>query len=237
VTEPTGRRRRGAIRLLLAGLALAWQQVVAGGGERIVLVGQEALSAAQLGLTATGEPPSHALHLTAVVLEQTGWTRREVLAAVTEVAALLAPCRVGLTGVELLRVRAPARFHDFHTPAARDLARQLQPGKPTLYFVRDTRQQPAFDAEAIGRGNSRTRPELADSVWVTRAAPDVGIVLAHELVHVLADSGAHVAAPGNLMEDRSAPGNRALTAAQCAQLRTVGTRHGLLQPAAPDRGR
>jgi hypothetical protein len=223
--------------MLLAGLTLAWQQAVAGGGERIALVEQETLTAAQLGLSATGEPPSHTLHLTAVVLEGTGWMRREVLAAVVEVAALLAPCRVGLTGVELLRVGAPERFHDFHTPTARLLARQLQPGKPTLYFVRDTRQQPAFDAEAIGRGNSRTRPELADSVWVTRAAPDVGIVLAHELVHVLSDSGEHVAAPGNLMEDRSAPGNRALTAAQCAQLRTVGTRHGLLQAVGPDRGR
>lgn len=98
-----------------------------------------------------------------------------------------------------------------------------------MYFVTDTRQRPGFDAEAIGRGNSSTRPELADSVWVTRAARDVDIALAHELVHVLANSGAHVELSGNLMRDETTPHNTRLTAAQCEQLREVGTEHGLLR--------
>lgn len=202
--------------------------------EEIALVGEERLTGTELGQPAgnSGERASHTLHLTLVVLEATGWSRDEVVAAIVEVAGLLTQCGIGLAGADLLRVSTPERFHDFHTPAARELARRLAPGRPTLYFVRDTRQQPAFDAEAIGRGNSRTRPELADSVWVTRAAPDVGIVLAHELVHVLANSGEHVDLPGNLMRNASAPANRTLTAAQCARLRTVGMRHGLLHPAA-----
>lgn len=118
------------------------------------------------------------------------------------------------------------------TLVSRELARTLQPAKPAVYFVTDTRQQPAFDAEAIGRSNSRTRPELADSVWVTRATRDLGIALAHELVHVLSDSGGHVEEPGNLMQEDTAPGNTRLSSAQCAQLREVGARNGLLRAVA-----
>ena len=84
--------------------------------------------------------------------------------------------------------------------------------------------------QAIGRGNSRNRSEMADSVWVTRAAPDLPIVLAHELAHVLANSGTHVDLPGNLMRDASDPANTRLTAEQCAELIERGTAHGLLRP-------
>ena len=44
---------------------------------------------------------------------------------------------------------------------ARELARTLRHQAPAVYFVDDTRQDPAFDAEAIGRGNSRMRDETA----------------------------------------------------------------------------
>ena len=131
---------------------------------------------------------------------------------------------------ELVRIGAPARFLDFHTPTARELARALPLGKPTVYFVAGTLQRPAFDAEAIGRGNSSTRPELRDTVWVTQGARDLGIVLAHELAHVLMDSGEHVSEPGNLMSDETAPGNTRLSEAQCARLRETGAANGLLGP-------
>ncbi len=88
---------------------------------------------------------------------------------------------------------------------------------------------PAFDAEAIGRGNSRTRPELTDSVWVARGARDLGIVVAHELAHVLMDSGVHDNTPENLMAASTTPQNTQLTAAQCARLTATGQRHGLLR--------
>lgn len=183
-------------------------------------------------LRAHYEPPAastHELKLTLVYFSWGSWQRDEILKATGAMAGLLGQCSVRLAQVELVRVDAPQQYHYFHTPVSRQLARVLQPGKPTVYFVADTRQQPAFDAEAVGRGNSRTRPELADSVWVTRVTPELGIALAHELVHVLMDSGEHVAEKDNLMREDTAPGNTRLSAAQCARLRDVGARNGLLR--------
>ena len=129
-----------------------------------------------------------------------------------------------------MRLEAPARYRVFDTPTSRELARELALSKPTIYFVAGTRQQPAFDAEAIGRGNSATRPELKDTVWVARGARDLDIVLAHELAHVLMDSGAHSGEPANLMREDTAPDNTRLNQAQCTRLRETATANGLLQP-------
>ncbi len=174
--------------------------------------------------------PTHSLSLTLAYQEGGGWAEETIHGAVRQSAQILAQCGVALSKVELVRIEAPTRFHDFYTPISRELARLLPLPKPTIYFVADTRQRPAFDAEAIGRGNSRSRPELTDTVWITRAAADLGIVLTHELAHVLMDSGEHVDEPGNLMSDETAPGNTQLSEAQCTRLREAGTANGLLSP-------
>lgn len=195
----------------------------------IKVVERQTLSAAQVYRTDSApRNAAHQLTLT-VVYFIGGWPRNAVVRAVGAAAKLLEQCGVGLRQVELVRVEAPPRYHYFDTPASRRLARTLQLSRPTVYFVTDTRQQPGFDAEAIGRGNSATRPELVDSVWVTRGTRDVGIALAHELVHVLANSGAHVDLTDNLMRDETSTDNIELTPAQCEQLRTVGAKNGLLQ--------
>jgi len=118
---------------------------------------------------------------------------------------------------------------DFSTPAARELARAYPVPRPAVYLVRDTKSRPAFDAEAIGRGNSGTRPEIADTVWMTAASRDPGVALAHELAHVLMDSGEHSDEEGNLMRDETSRRNRRLSAAQCARLRDTGKANGLLR--------
>ncbi len=171
---------------------------------------------------------AHQLTLTLVYFTAGDWPRDAVVAAAVDAAQILGQCGVRLRQVELVRVDAPERYHYLDTPVSRQLARTLRLAKPTVYFVTDTRQEPAFDAEAIGRANSATRPELANSVWVTRATRDVAIALAHELVHVLMDSGEHADLPGNLMRERTAPQNTRLTDAQCARLRSMGAKNGLL---------
>lgn len=159
-----------------------------------------------------------------------GWDDAGVTAALHIAANLLSQCGIRITAADLLRVTVPDSHRYFDTPRSRELARALALTKPTLYFTAGTRQTPAFDAEAIGRGNSRSRPELTDTVWIARGARDLGLVIAHELAHVLMDSGAHDNTPGNLMAENTAPQNTQLNAAQCAQMRNTGTRNGLLRP-------
>jgi hypothetical protein len=154
----------------------------------------------------------------------------EVTSALRTAAKLLTQCEIRITGAELLQITVPDSHRYFDTPRSRELARALALPKPTLYFTAGTRQVPAFDAEAIGRGNSRSRPELADTVWIARGARDLGQVIAHELAHVLMDSGAHDNSAGNLMAEDTSPQQTQLTAAQCAQMRSTGTRNGLLRP-------
>lgn len=169
----------------------------------------------------------HALTLT--LADIGGWDARAIEAGVAAAANILAQCGVRIAGAELLRLRVPDSHRDFDTPRSRELAQALKLRRPTVYFAAGTRQVPAFDAEAIGRGNSRTRPELADSVWIARGARDLGIVIAHELAHVLMDSGEHDNTPGNLMAEETTPHNTRLSAAQCARITETGTRNGLLQ--------
>ncbi|MGH8765509.1 MAG: hypothetical protein ACRET8_07310, partial [Burkholderiales bacterium] len=152
-----------------------------------------------------------ALVLTLVYFPGGGWQEADARAAAAQAARILAQCDIAPVTIELLRADVDARFRVFSTPVSRELARTLRPRPPAVYFVDGTRQNPRYDAEAIGRGNSRSRPELADSVWIVRDARDPGIALAHELAHVLMDSGEHSDEPGNLMRDETAPQNRRLT--------------------------
>ena len=204
--------------LLLAGGALAQTG--------IALVDRQDLSGAALGPPAAA---SHRLQLTVVNIEGSGWTLERALGALREAAAILGQCGVAVSGAQWLSLSAPSRYLDFSTPVARELARLHPVRRPAIYLVRDTRSRPAFDAEAIGRGNSRSRPELADTVWITVATRDAGMVLAHELAHVLMDSGEHSDAPENLMREETGPGSTVLTSEQCARLREAGTGNGLLQ--------
>lgn len=217
-----GSLRRTLLLLLFPAFAApAW------GGNSISVLERRALALERSTASAS-------LHLDlALAYFAGGWTPDVIEAAVRESARILAQCDVTVASAELVLIAAPARYRDFHTPDSRELARTLQLPKPTIYFVAGTRQQPAFDAEAIGRGNSGTRPELRDTVWVMRGARDLEIVLAHELAHVLMDSGEHSQAPGNLMREDTAPGNNRLSGAQCARLRETATANELLRPVAP----
>ena len=170
------------------------------------------------------------LRLTLVHFPSGLWQEREITEAAAQATAILGQCGILPGGIEIVRADVEARFRAFHTPTSRELARRLQPKTPAIYFVDLTRQQPAFEAEAIGRGNSRRRPELQDTVWVVHGARDLPVALAHELSHVLMDSGEHVQIEGNLMREETLPGSIQLTAAQCSTMRSKGAANGLLQP-------
>jgi hypothetical protein len=152
-----------------------------------------------------------------------------VLHALRQATAILSQCDVAIVGVEWVSLATPQRYLDFSTPLARELVRLHPVAKPAIYLVRDTRSRPAFDAEAIGRGNSGTRPELADTVWMTAATRDAGVALAHELAHVLMDSGDHSDEPANLMREETSQAHTVLSVTQCTRLRETALSNGLLQ--------
>lgn len=193
----------------------------------IAVVDQVSITAEHL-LTPPGT--SYRLKLSVVHLDGSGWQPEPVLHALRQTTAILGQCDVGIVGVEWVSLATPPHYLDFWTPAARELVLLHPVAKPSIYLVRETANLRAYDAEAFGRANSHTRPELADTVWVAFGARDLGIVLAHELAHVLMDSGDHSDQPGNLMRDETSPANTALSVTQCARLRETALSNGLLQP-------
>ena len=174
---------------------------------------------------------THLLHLTALRLEGSGWTDRRVMEVVRAAGRVLVQCGVKLERVELVTLAVPPNLLDFSRPMARELVHDYRVTRPAAYFVRDTLSSPALEAEAIGHSNSGTTPTLSNTVWITAGVRDPGIALAHELAHVLMDSGDHSGEPGNLMRDQTSARNTALTPAQCARMRDAGVRHRLLKPA------
>jgi hypothetical protein len=173
--------------------------------------------------------PTHRLRLEMVMMRDVGWQPEVILAATQSAVRILAQCGIQTTFAELSEFDGPARYRHLATPVSRELARRTRLARPAVFFVADTRNEPAFDAEAVGRGNSRSRPEMTDTVWITAGTRDLAIVLAHELAHVIADSGEHSDLPGNLMREETAPESTTLTASQCRRLTETGAANGLLQ--------
>jgi len=179
-------------------------------------------------------PATHRLQLDLFTFRDAPWEPQRILQAVREAAAILAQCGVWLERAELTSLEGgEPRLRDLDTPVSRTLVRRMRPAKPAVFFVRDTRHEPAFDAEAFGRGNTATRPELAGTVWITAQIRDLPVALAHELAHVLMDSGAHSDAPGNLMREETAPDATRLTAEQCGQIVANGSAGGYLRRVKP----
>jgi hypothetical protein len=138
---------------------------------------------------------------------------------------------VGFSKVTVHRLVAPQELRYFSFSRARRLVAQLQPGTLSAWFVRDTLEPLGFDAQAIGHSNGRRHPELIGSVWLTSHLVRGGQALAHELYHVLADTGAHVPETGNLMHDRTLEGATGLSDWQCDRLKKVSRAFGWLPPA------
>ena len=115
------------------------------------------------------------------------------------------------------------------TGSAHTLLEAVGGERVTVVFARDTRMQAAFDGEAFGLGNTRMRPWLAPSVWLMLGVDDAGVALAHELYHVIANSGEHVEGVANLMQGRTRPESLELTPAQCSLAQVNGVANGVLQ--------
>lgn len=171
---------------------------------------------------------THDLQLSLYTFQGARWMRHEILAAALDSARVLAQCGIALAGAELRVLAAPRRFYFYSTPVSSELLREITVAKPAVFFVEDTLNRPAYDAEAIGLENSATRRELANTVWFAYGARDLPLALAHELAHVLSDSGEHSEEPDNLMRTETSPQNAHLSKAQCERMRARGEANGLL---------
>jgi hypothetical protein len=210
------------MRRFLAALLLA-ATTVAAAADSIGVVDSRRLAAPEVANA------THELSLHAHTFRGTRWQADDIASAVAESARLLAQCAVAVSAAELRVVQAPRTFHYFQTETSRRLLRAIDSPRPALFFVEDTWNVPAFDAEAIGLANSKSRPELANTVWVAHGARDLPYALAHEIVHVLSNSGEHSNEPRNLMRGETSPQNDRLTQAQCDTIRARGEENGLLR--------
>ncbi len=169
------------------------------------------------------------LHLHLAVLAGSGWENDTVVMMVQSTAAILAQCDIKLVRATLHRLRVPSYLMDFHAGTAKTLVAGTDLPAPTVFLVRDTNMEIGFDGEAFGHANSAARPWLRNTVWLVADTEHPGTALAHELFHVLTDSGEHPSSEQNLMHESTHVGDPQLTADQCRRAREIGLRHGLMR--------
>jgi len=158
----------------------------------------------------------------------TGWNSDRIEAIMEGAATILAQCNIALEPGDFFHLAANETLLDFSRPNAARIADAVPRRGAGVFFVRDTLDRPGFDAVTFGTSNSRSRPALRFSVWITEMSRDPHIALAHELVHVLLDDGTHVYTSGNLMRSDTSSENVELTEGQCALMRQRARDNGLL---------
>lgn len=149
-----------------------------------------------------------------------GWSKELVSKSLLEAENILAQCNIAFNSVTISELSIPAYMRDLEAGSAKTLISALNNNntefKPVkVFYARNTRMLTPFDGEAFGRGNTRRRPWLQNSVWLTNGIKDAGIALAHELYHVLSNSGEHNQISDNLMQTRTTQGNTVLEPMQC----------------------
>jgi len=199
-----------------------------GGGYIADPVAEDTLEVKLIGVqTLTREKPvepdseqrTYKLPLSVFVLHE-DWSKELVRNSLLKAENILAQCNIAFISVTISELSIPSYLRDLETGSSRTLISALNNDntefKPIkIFYARNTRMLTPFDGEAFGRGNTRRRPWLQDSVWLMNGIEDTGIALAHELFHVLSNSGEHIQSADNLMQTRTSPGNTAIDSLQC----------------------
>lgn len=202
-------------------------------------IGDPLADRAKIQLTSTTELPARHprsdgphIELPLSVLALTNdWSDEVISASLNELAAIFEQCNIQLQAPTLKRYAVSPWLSDLATgPALTVLSAARDADTPAVVvFASDTRMQTAYDAEAFGHGNTANRHWMRNSVWLTRAISEPGIALAHELFHVLANSGSHTGISGNLMQQRTTPEQTRLSREQCDTAVQTGLDNRLLQ--------
>lgn len=165
------------------------------------------------------------------------WSDEALGRTLSAAATLLAPCSVRLVPQRIDRPELDGhdRLRDLHVGSAHTLFERLGRSgaapRVAVVFARDSAMQVAFEAEAFGLGNTRDRAWMRHSVWLTESLvlrpDDAAIALAHELWHVLANSGAHHPDADHLMAATTSGDNHRLDPADCDAAREGARRQQL----------
>jgi len=147
------------------------------------------------------------------------WTSEQINQSLLQAESILSQCQLAFNSVTISQLSLPEYLQDLDTGATKTLLSALQNDsefKPIkVFFARDTNMLLPSDGASFARANTRRRPWLQDSVWLTQGIDDSGIALAHELFHVLSNTGVHSRANKNLMKARTSPDNTELQTNQC----------------------
>ncbi len=162
---------------------------------------------------------SEKLGVEIILLENSGWTIQQAREAALQAQEIYSQCNIGLD-VTLRRYSVSDYLLDFHSLSSRTLIDNTHITGPAIFLVRDTRRLEAFGGEAFGSINTRSMPWLSNTAWMITEQPDTGIIMAHELFHILVDNGDHSNEPGNLMNEQTSPANTRITAPQCELLKS-----------------
>lgn len=173
-------------------------------------------------------PPGLRLPLDILVLDQR-WTPQRIEQVLQTAYDLLEQCGIGADELSIHTFDGDDYLRDLSTGGARTLLEATATTELRVVFARDTRMLEPFTGEAFGRDNTHRRPWLTNSVWLMLDVEDAGSALAHELYHVIANSGEHVEGSGNLMQSSTDAGSRWLTAKQCQRAQTHGLANRLLR--------
>ena len=177
-----------------------------------------------------------AMPLQLVRLDQR-WNYTALNKAIDAANELYSQCNIRLEVDSVVEVSGPDYLMDLSSGHALTLSRAIDqssaitqpPNTVTQVFLaRDTAMLEQYDANAYGQGNTRNRPWMTNSLWLTHGIIDTEIALAHELFHITSNSGEHSTLAGNLMQTRTHPDNTTLTKDQCANAVQTGLAIGVL---------
>ncbi|MEM7256121.1 MAG: S8/S53 family peptidase [Pseudomonadota bacterium] len=157
------------------------------------------------------------------------WQTSTIVAAIDNANDILQQCDIRVEPQQWWSVDAPDYLRNLSTSNALTLRQKLPDYKLAVFFANDTNMYPGFDAEAFGTGNSRNRPWLENTLWITTVTKDLSIALAHELFHIVVNNGRHSIEKNNLMRDRTSKQNTRLTTEQCNAAISYSLESGLLR--------
>jgi len=165
---------------------------------------------------------------TFVILSRSGWALEDTFAGTKRALAILAQCGIYAKRIEVMIVDAPDVLNSFSNSRAKALLAKIQVSRPAVFFVHSNLELKKHEFEVVARANSKTRPELRNTIWIVRNARDVGEGLARMFMFMFLDRYEVSNDPNSLFfSDHTSYENSNINADQCSRAVQAGNEAGL----------